>query len=120
MSYPAYDSLATTWRRLHHFSHLQSLAGWDRAALMPAGGNAARADAMAEMDGLLHGIRTNPVIAAKLEQSNAEPLNEMQQANLREMRRDWQNVNALPVSLVQAIARQCALRTRVANAAARQ
>ena len=102
MSYPAYDSLATTWRRLHHFSHLQSLAGWDRAALMPAGGNAARADAMAEMDGLLHGIRTNPVIAAKLEQSNAEPLNEMQQANLREMRRDWQNANALPVSLVQA------------------
>ena len=69
MSHPVYDSLATTWRRLHHFSHLQSLAGWDRAALMPAGGSTARADAMAEMDGLLHGIRTDPAIAAHLDRS---------------------------------------------------
>ena len=102
MSHPVYDSLATTWRRLHHFSHLQSLAGWDRAALMPAGGSTARADAMAEMDGLLHGIRTDPAIAAHLDRSKAEPLNEMQQANLREMRRDWRNANALPAALVQA------------------
>ena len=102
MSHPAYDSLATTWRRLHHFSHLQSLAGWDRAALMPAGGNAARADAMAEMDGLLHGIRTDPAIAAHLDQCKVEVLDEVQQANLREMHRDWRNANALPVALVQA------------------
>ena len=102
MSHPAYDSLAATWRRLHNFSHLQSLAGWDRAALMPSGGSAARADAMAEMEGLLHGIRTDPLIASSLERSHAETLDDMERANLREIRRDWRNANALPAPLVQA------------------
>ena len=50
---PAYDELQRTWTRLHHFGHLQSMAGWDRAAMMPPKGNDARAAAMAEMDGLM-------------------------------------------------------------------
>ena len=42
MSHPAYNVLTTTWQRLHHFGHLQSLASWDRMAFMPVKGNAAR------------------------------------------------------------------------------
>ncbi|MEO8104458.1 MAG: carboxypeptidase M32 [Betaproteobacteria bacterium] len=102
MNHPAYDELATTWRRLHHFSHLQALASWDRAALMPANGNAARANAMAEMDGLLHRLRTDPQLAANLERAQGETLDDMQRANLREIRRDWRSANALPEALVQA------------------
>ncbi|MEQ1515671.1 MAG: carboxypeptidase M32 [Usitatibacteraceae bacterium] len=102
MSQSAYDELAATWRRLHHFSHLQSMASWDRSALMPAGGNTARADAMAEMDGLLHAIRTDAGLTKTLERSDTEQLDEFQRANLREMRRDWRNANALPAALVQA------------------
>lgn len=102
MSQTAYDELAATWRRLHHFNHLQSIASWDRSALMPASGNAARANAMAEMDGLLHSIRTDPKLATTLERSSDEKLDEFQRANVREMRRDWRNANALPPALVQA------------------
>ncbi len=102
MSHPAYDTLAATWRRLHHFGHLQAIASWDRSALMPASGNDARANAMAEMDGLLHGIRTDPQLAANIEKSEGENLDDFQRANLREIRRDWRNANALPASLVQA------------------
>ena len=102
MSHPAYDELTTTWRRLHHFSHLQALASWDRAALMPANGNTARANAMAEMDGLLHRIRTDPRLAAALELAPGESLDDLQRANLREIRHDWRSANALPEALVQA------------------
>ncbi len=102
MSHPAYDELAATWQRLHHFSHLQSLASWDRMALMPSSGNAARANAMAEMDGLLHGIRTNPQLAVALERTDKEALDDFQRANVREIRRDWRTANALPAALVQA------------------
>ena len=56
----AYDELAGIWTRLHHFQHLQSIAGWDQAAMMPTKGNRARANAMAEMEGLLHRMRTDP------------------------------------------------------------
>ena len=102
MSHPAYDALTATWQRLHHFGHLQSLASWDRMAFMPVNGNAARANAMAEMDGLLHGIRTNPQLAVSHEQAEGEKLDDFQRANLREIRRDWRTANALPASLVQA------------------
>ena len=94
MSHAAYDALTATWQRLHHFGHLQALASWDRSALMPTNGNAARANAMAEMDGLLHAIRTDGQLAVNLDRSAAEALDDFQCANLREIRRDWRNANA--------------------------
>ncbi|MBC7622173.1 MAG: carboxypeptidase M32 [Aeromicrobium sp.] len=97
----AYNELSTTWKRLHHFSHLQALAGWDRMSMMPTSGNDARSNAMAEMDGLLHSIRTNPQLKSFLDSAEQETLNDSERANLREIRRDWRTANALPASLVQ-------------------
>jgi carboxypeptidase Taq len=98
---PAYDTLAGTWKKLHHFSHLQALASWDRMSMMPSGGNAARAEAMAEMDGLLHSIRTDPQLRSYIDAAESEPLGDLDKANLREIRRDWRSANALPADLVQ-------------------
>ena len=98
---PAYDALATTYRQLHHFEHLQSIASWDQAANMPPRGSDARASAMAEMSALLHRLRTEPALAARIERAEQEPLSELQRANLREIRRDWRNANVLPEALVQ-------------------
>ncbi len=101
MSTPTYDQLSATWTRLHHLSHLQSIAGWDQAANMPPKGNEARAAALAEIDALLHRMRTEPALRHQLASADQEPLSELQQANLREMRRQWVASNALPESLVQ-------------------
>jgi carboxypeptidase Taq len=98
---PAYDTLRATWQRLHHLSHLQSLAGWDQAALMPAKGNDARAAAMAEMAALMHRLRTEPALKGQLDGAEQEALSDWQRANLREMRREWRSANALPETLVQ-------------------
>ena len=98
---PAYDTLTHTYARLHRLGHLQSLAGWDQAAKMPPKGNAARAAALAEMAALLHRMRTDPALAEAIARAEQEALSELQRANLREIRRDWQRANALPESLVQ-------------------
>jgi carboxypeptidase Taq len=98
---PVYAALSSTWTRMHHLGHLQSLAGWDQAANMPPKGNEARAAAMAEMAALLHRMVTDPALREQLQQAEAEPLDDAQRANLREMRRAWRASNAVPESLVQ-------------------
>jgi len=98
----AYDELMRIWTQLYHFGHLHAIAGWDQAAMMPTKGNAARARAMAEMQGLLHRIRTDPELAALLERAEGEDLDALARANLREMRREWLASNALPQALVEA------------------
>jgi carboxypeptidase Taq len=98
---PAYEALASTFTRLHHLQHLQSIAGWDHAANMPPKGNEARAAALAEMAALLHRMLTEPALAGQLARAEQEPLHDLQRANLREMQRQWRLGNALPESLVQ-------------------
>ena len=101
----AYDELTAIWTRLHHFRHLQAMAGWDQAAMMPPKGNAARANAMAEMEGLLHRLRTDPKLAELLRRAAAEGIDEVARANLGEIRREWRSANALPQALVEALSR---------------
>jgi carboxypeptidase Taq len=98
---PDYDALAATFARQYRLGHLMSIAGWDQAANMPPKGNAARADAMAEMAALLHRQITDPSLPGRFEGAQGEPLSDLQRANLREMRRRWLDSNALPESLVQ-------------------
>lgn len=102
-SHTAYDELAGIWTRLHRFQHLQSIAGWDQAAMMPTKGNQARADAMAEMEGLLHGMRTDPRLADLLQRAAAEGIDAFARANLGEIRREWRVANALPQALVETL-----------------
>jgi carboxypeptidase Taq len=101
MSTPAYDALTDTYARLHRLGHLQSLAGWDQAANMPPKGNEARSAAMAEMAGLLHRMRTDPVLGQQLQRADQEALGDDQRANLREIQRNWRLATALPEALVQ-------------------
>jgi len=99
---PAYDDLHARHRRIHHFSHLLAMANWDEAALMPPHGAAARTAAMAEMQGLIHSLQTDAALARLLDTADAEPLDDVQRANLREMRRGWRSANGLPATLVEA------------------
>jgi carboxypeptidase Taq len=98
---PSYNELTQAFTRMYRLQHLQSIASWDQAANMPPRGNEARAAAMAEMGALLHRMRTDPQLGKQLDKAEAEPLSEPQRANLREMRREWRQSNALPESLVQ-------------------
>jgi carboxypeptidase Taq len=93
---PCYDALSTLYGRLHRLGHLGSIAGWDQAALMPPKGNEARAAALAELATLTHRMRTAPQLADDIERAEQEPLDEVQRANLREIRRDWTTPTRCP------------------------
>lgn len=99
---PAYSDLVARHRRLYRYQHLAAIVGWDRNAMMPPKGATARAAAEAELATLLHRQRTDPALAGLLAAAANEPLDALQQANLREMRRDWRDANALPEALVEA------------------
>jgi carboxypeptidase Taq len=99
---PAYSALTRIYARLYRYNHLGAIVGWDRNAMMPPGGNDARAAAEAELYALIHRTRTDPQLKAWLDAAEGEPLDELARANLREIRRDWRDANALPESLVEA------------------
>ncbi|MEN9783110.1 MAG: hypothetical protein RJA24_453 [Pseudomonadota bacterium] len=99
---PAYSALTRIYARLYRYNHLAAIVGWDRNAMMPPRGNDARAAAEAELYALIHRSRTDPQLKAWLDAAEGEPLDELARANLREIRRDWRDANALPESLVEA------------------
>jgi carboxypeptidase Taq len=99
---PYYAELRRAYSRLYRYQHLAAIVGWDRNAMMPPKGNEARAAAEAELNALMHRARTDPRLAEWLRAAEDEPLDDVERANLREMRRDWREANALPESLVTA------------------
>jgi carboxypeptidase Taq len=99
----AYLELSRRHQRIYRLGHLQAMGMWDQSANMPEKGNQARANAMAEMGGLLHELATAPELKALLTKAEAEPLSEFEAASLREMKRSWRASNALPQQLVEAM-----------------
>ena len=99
---PAYDALCSAFTRLHHYNHLQAIAGWDQAAHMPPKSNEARAAALAELAALSHQLLSGATLRDDLARAEQEALSDAQRANLREMHRAWRSANALPEALVQA------------------
>lgn len=97
-----YQSLTRTFTRLSRFQHLSAIAGWDMFAMMPPGGSTARGEALAELGVLQHQILTDKTVGEWLHNALAEDLNDVEQANLREMTRQYQQAALLPESLVEA------------------
>lgn len=98
----SYAKLVERFTQLHHLGHLSAICGWDRATMMPAGGNEARANALAELSLLMHQTLTAPELADWFAAAEQEVQSPAVQASLREMRRQWQQASVLPDELVQA------------------
>ena len=98
----SYAHLEQRFTQLHHFAHLGAICGWDRATMMPDGGNPARSAALAELSVLMHQRLTGPEMADWFAAAAEESLSASQQISLGEMRRQWQQATVLPEALVQA------------------
>lgn len=101
----SYDALAEHHRRLSQLRHVEAIASWDESTMMPVGGGPARAEALSALRGFIHQQATRAELddlftAAAADAGNLQP---WQQANLREMKREWLRANALPPSLVEAM-----------------
>ncbi len=99
----AYTRLKSRFARIATIHEAQSMLGWDAAAVMPAGGGAARGDQLAVLAGLAHGLMTEPETADDLAGAEASlPPDEWDQANLVLMRHAHTRATALPADLVEA------------------
>ena len=98
----AYKKLVEQFQKIYRLEHFGSIAQWDQAAMMPAGSNQARSEAMAELHSLLHGLKTAPAVGEWLDQSQHPSLDEETQASLREMERVYKNATLIPDDLVKA------------------
>ena len=99
---PAYAELTRQQLRIYRFRHFASMGSWDRAAMMPPKGNEARAAAQAELEAHIHRLLTDPAQEGLIAAAEQEPLDEVERANLREIRREYRVATALPDSLVEA------------------
>ena len=105
----AYRELEQRFRRLGAIEQAISVLHWDTAAIMPAGGAAARAEQLETLRLIAHQHLVAPEIEGLLAEANAasDELGEWQCANLREMRRRWLHATAVPGALVEAESRAC-------------
>jgi carboxypeptidase Taq len=103
----SYAALEAHHRKLSQLRHTEAIVAWDEAALMPAGGGEARAEALATLRGLIHGCATDARLGDWFATADAKrgELDGWQAANLREMRREWTRSNAIPQELVEAASR---------------
>jgi carboxypeptidase Taq len=99
-----YQALETHFRRLARLEHLDAIASWDEAAMMPPGGGAARADALSTLRGLIHDQLSAPHVGELVAQAESElgTLGPWQRANLREIKRVYVRATAVPSALVEA------------------
>ncbi|ARJ43608.1 carboxypeptidase M32 [Pantoea alhagi] len=98
----AYQQLTQTFQRLSRFGHLSAIAGWDMQTMMPPAGSQVRGEALAELSVLQHQLLTDSRVKTLLEAAQQESLNDVEQANLLEMQRAWQQAALLPAALVEA------------------
>jgi carboxypeptidase Taq len=98
----AYQELSRTFQRLSRFGHLGAIAGVDMQTTMPPGGSEARGEAMAELSVFMHEVLTDKRLGGLFDAAQQESLNDVEQVNLSEMQRAWQQATLLPASLVEA------------------
>ncbi|MBV7296916.1 carboxypeptidase M32 [Enterovibrio paralichthyis] len=98
------DKLNTQFQKLANYRHLSAICGWDQAAMMPDGGNEARARAMSELAVLCHETLTADEVGQWIAdaEANSSTLSAEQNVELREMKRQWLQASALPSELVKA------------------
>lgn len=98
----AYENLVNRFQQMYHLQHLGAIAGWDQAAMMPAGGNQARGAALAELNTLLHKLLTASEVESWLQETQSQETNPDTLRSIEEMAVEWQHASAIPDDLVKA------------------
>jgi len=98
----SYSQLQQHFVKISHLNHLSAICSWDQAAMMPSGGNEARAAAMAELSVLIHQRTCAPQLGDWIAAAEQESLNPEERTSLAAIKRKWLQANLLPEDLVQA------------------
>jgi carboxypeptidase Taq len=107
MALTPYQQLEQEFRRLHAFRSAASILRWDSAVMMPRGSSELRGEQLAALETESHSLMTSPRVSRLLEraEANLQGLEDWQQANLKEMRRERDHSIATPQKLVSQLAK---------------
>ena len=99
-----YQALEEHHRRLSRLAHLEAIAAWDEASMMPPGGGVARGAALATLRGLLHAESSTPRVGELIATAESQlgELDAWQRANLHESKRAYVRATAVPTALIEA------------------
>ncbi|CAN5357638.1 carboxypeptidase M32 [soil metagenome] len=118
----AYSDLSAHFGRTAALGNAVGILQWDSDVMMPAGAAGTRAESMALLRVMHHGMITDARIGDWLADADADDgLGPWERANLREIRRLWTVETALPSDLVEASSKAisaCEMRWRQARAEA--
>ncbi len=101
----AYSDLLAHTRETTALGQAAGLLGWDQEVMMPQSGVAQRAEQSAAMSRVLHGRMTDPHIGEWLSGIDANLLDMVGQANIREIRRGYERAVRIPADLAAEKAR---------------
>jgi carboxypeptidase Taq len=105
-----YQELVGRYKEYTTLSSVTGLLHWDMQTVMPPKGNERRADQIALLSGIMHTRLTSPRIGELVEQLlSKDGLADEQQANVREMARDYHKATRIPQELVEELSRQQSL-----------
>ncbi len=102
-----YQQLELRFKRLSALGEAEAVLHWDMSAIMPRGGAEARAEQLAELKAVQHGLMTAPEMANLIAAAGEDELDGWQSANLHEMKRRWVKTTAMPEDLVVALSKAC-------------
>ena len=98
-----YAELERRFARLSAVHRAGAILNWDRSTMMPDGASEDRADQLATLSVIAHGMISAPDMPELLQRAaEMDGLDPWRAANLREMRRSWVHESALPADLVEA------------------
>ncbi|GAA4228175.1 carboxypeptidase Taq [Sagittula marina] len=101
----AFDDLMRFQRDTEALAQVAGRLGWDQETMMPRGAADQRSDESAAMESTLHQRRTDPRIAEWLSALDMGALDEVSQAQVGLIRRDFDRAAKIPADLATAIAR---------------
>ncbi|MBM3597105.1 MAG: carboxypeptidase M32 [Alphaproteobacteria bacterium] len=106
----AYAELERRFRRLNSLEEASAVLGWDQQTMMPPGGARARAEQLATIRVLAHGMIIDPALGDLIPAAGAQSgLDDWQRANLREIERIWRHSTALTPDLVERMSHACSV-----------
>ncbi len=104
-----YNDLMAFQKQTEALSQVAGRLGWDQETMMPRGAAAQRGEEMAAMQSMLHARRIDPKVGAWLAEIDADTLDQVGQAQVRDIRKSFERTQKVPADLAAEIAKTTSL-----------
>lgn len=101
----SFNDLMAFQRETQALGQVAGRLGWDQETMMPRGSAPQRAEEMAAIETVLHARRIDSRVADWIASIDASDLDEVSQAQLREVTRSYERTQKVPVELASQLAR---------------